>query len=120
MVVDATGGFDGGVGEFTPDSMSTVMTLRQYVRSDHERMRNEYGLSLVEIEGLYPKESYESRWYGYLSEEVNAGRLPSTRLWRSLTLHQQSGLLRTTRALGDNAFTHRLVSMTDQTRNDRT
>lgn len=103
----------------TTETMAPILTLLQYADREHRRMHAKYGVSLAEAARLYPVRGYGIEWFGYLRKQIEAGNVPSTRLWRSLSVHQQYGLLRTTRALRDDAFTRRLVSMTDQDRDRR-
>jgi hypothetical protein len=90
------------------------MTLRQYADARHQEIRTKYGTSLAEAARLYPVHSLHARWWKYLTEQIEAGNLPSTHLWRSLSHNQQRQLLRTHRALSDAAFTRSLVAMTAQ------
>lgn len=89
----------------------TILTLRQFAAADWHRMASEYGVTLTEARDLYPVDSYESDWFSHVLTRVNAGDLPSWRLWRSLTDHQRSHVLRVPRALRDNDFTRQLVNL---------
>lgn len=91
--------------------MTSIPTLRQYAQTEWERMRAEYGVTVAEASDLYPVTSFEADWFRATLASVDAGNVPSWQLWRSLTDHQRSHLLRTSRALRDDAFTRKLVAL---------
>ena len=88
-----------------------IPSLNQYAAAQWQRMREDYGTTITEDRELYPVSSWESTWYADVVKAVDAGVLPSGKLWRSLTDHQQHGLLRTHRALSDDEFARELVEL---------
>lgn len=88
-----------------------IPSLRQFAEQRWQDMREEYGVTLREVRELYPVPSFEGQWWATVRDAVEAGVLPSGKLWRSLTDHEQLHLLRTRRALGDAEFTRQLVDL---------
>lgn len=96
----------------TTAEVEAILTLRQFADREHRRLAVKYrDVTLAEIADLYPADGSTIRadWWDHVVANVEAGVLPSTRLWRSLDNRQQYALLRTTRALRDDAFTRALI-----------
>lgn len=94
--------------------MTAILTRRQFAAREHQRLATAYpDVTRAEIVDAYPADgsTIGQRWWTYLEGEVEAGHLPSTRLWRSLTDREQYALLRTHRALADDEFTGQLIAM---------
>lgn len=108
-LADTPTGREAAAEASAPPAPTRVPTLRQYAESRWTEMRQEYGTTLTEAKRLYPVSGFEAEWFRAVTAGVESGLVPSGKLWRSLTDHQQHGLLRTRRALSDQEFTRKLV-----------
>ena len=85
-----------------------MLTFNQFVDLQHRYIAGKYGITLVEAERECPACIYAADWEDYLLAEFNAGGDIPTRLWRSLPERLQRRVLRSRRALRDDALTHDL------------
>ena len=85
-----------------------MLTFKQYVDLQHSYIAAKYGISLAEAERACPAHIYSADWADYILREFNAGEDIPTRLWRSLPGRLQRRVLRSRRALRDDAVTHDL------------
>lgn len=85
-----------------------MLTFNQFVDMHHRRVAGKYGITLVEAERECPAHIYVADWEGYLLAEFNAGGDMPTRLWRALPGRLQRRVLRSHRALSDDALTRDL------------
>ena len=84
------------------------MTFNQFVDLQHRYIAAKYGISLAETERECPAHIYAADWEDHILHEFNAGEDMPTRLWRSLPERLQRRVLRSRRALRDDALTHDL------------
>ena len=84
------------------------MTFNQYVDLQHRYISAKYGISLAEAARECPAHIYSADWEGHIVSAFNAGEDIPTRLWRSLPERLQRRVLRSPRALRDDALTHYL------------
>lgn len=85
-----------------------MQTFNQFVDLQHRYIAAKYGLSLAEAERECPAHIYAADWEDYVLREFNAGADIPTRLWRSLPERLQRRVLRSRRALRDDAVTRDL------------
>ena len=85
-----------------------MQTFKQYVDLQHRYVSAKYGISLAESERECPAHIYAADWEEYIYNQFNAGEDIPTRLWRSLPERLQRRVLRSHRALKDDAVTHDL------------
>ena len=83
-------------------------TFNQFVDLQHRYIAAKYGISLVEAGQECPAHIYAADWEDYVLQQFNAGEDVPTRLWRSLPERLQRRVLRSRRALRDDALTHDL------------
>lgn len=93
-----------------------MLTLRQYVDKRQKEMAKKYDLSIREINEAYPRdcEMFRQDWWEFnvVKNFDKNGAEMNMHVWRSLDARQRFTLLRTTRALRDDALTHELASAT--------
>ena len=85
-----------------------MRTFKQYVDLQHRYISAKYDISLAEAERECPAHVYAADWEDYILHEFNAGEDIPTRLWRSLPERLQRRVLRSHRALSDDAVTRDL------------
>ena len=85
-----------------------MMTFNQFVDMHHRYVSAKYGISLAETARECPAHIYVADWEDYILHEFNAGEDIPTRLWRALPERLQRRVLRSRRALRDDALTHYL------------
>lgn len=85
-----------------------IKTFRQYVDEARRDAAIRYDISLAEAERELPEHRYTSEWRDYVIRTFNEGADIPTALWRSLDEGLQYRVLRSTRALRDDALTHNL------------
>ena len=85
-----------------------MMTFRQYVDLQHRYIAAKYSVSLAEAERECPAHIYAAAWEDHIVCAFNAGEDIPTRLWRSLPERLQRRVLRSPRALRDDALKHDL------------
>ena len=85
-----------------------MQTFKQYVDLQHRYIAAKYGISLAEAERECPAHIYAADWEDYIHNQFNAGEDIPTRLWRALPERLQRRVLRSRRALRDDALTHDL------------
>lgn len=82
-----------------------IKTFRQYVEDDHRKAARKHGITLAEATRELPEHLYVAEWRNHVVSTFNAGADISTALWRSLDEGLQYRVLRSTRALRDDALT---------------
>lgn len=85
-----------------------MMTFNQFVDLQHRYISAKYDVSLAEAERECPAHIYAADWEDHIICAFNAGEDIPTRLWRSLPERLQRRVLRSRRALRDDAVTHDL------------
>lgn len=103
---------EGGV--VAVEHAGRVPTFRQYVNAIHREAAVSCGLSVAEVSRDLPESMYHDEWLDHVVRSFDGGATITTRLWRSLSEGMQYRLLRSTRALRDEALTRELVSSSRQ------
>ena len=86
----------------------TIKTFRQYVEESRREAARKHDISLAEAARELPESRFSSEWRDYAVNMFNAGHDIPTRLWRSMDEGLQYRVLRSKRALQDDAITHEL------------
>ena len=87
-----------------------MLTFNQYVDLQHRYISAKYEISLAEAERECPAHIYAAAWEDHIVEGFNAGEDIPARLWRALPERLQRRVLRSHRALRDDAVTHDLLA----------
>lgn len=93
-------------------TMKRIKTFRQYARERRQEVARKNEMSFAEVEREMPDSAYAADWRDYVVSAFNAGAEMPTSLWRTLDEGLQYRLLRSSRALKDNALTRKLREMT--------
>lgn len=94
--------------------MTAILTLAQYADREQRSVAAHCKVTLAEVVGLYPRSHYVSEWASYTEKAFNDGGEFATGLWRSLDERHRYRILRSTRALRDDALTQRYIWLTSQ------
>lgn len=81
------------------DTMTTIMSFRQFADANRTAVRVAYGISVAESVELYPDGYLRELWWTYALREFNEGADFRTSVARGLDRHQLRALFRTTRGL---------------------
>ena len=85
-----------------------MMTFNQFVDLQHRYISAKYCISLAEAARERPAHIYSVDWEDHIISAFNAGEDIPTRLWRSFPERLQRRVLKSRRALRDDALTHDL------------
>lgn len=85
-----------------------IPTFRQYVKASRAAAMKEYGIDAREAAQELPDSRYSQEWRDLVVRTFNEGAAMPTRLWRSMDEGLQYRVLRSTRALRDDALTREL------------
>ena len=85
-----------------------MMTFNQFVDLQHRYIATKYGISLAETARECPAHIYAADWEDHIVSAFNAVEDIPARLWRSLPDRLQRRVLRSPRALRDDALTRDL------------
>lgn len=86
----------------------TVPTFRQYVDIQHRAAAARHGITLTEAATELPESIYRAEWRTHVVTLFNDGATLPTRLWRTFDEGLRYRILRSPRALRDDALTHAL------------
>lgn len=87
----------------------TVLTFRQYVDSARKALAVKYDLPMAEVTRESPDSRYAQEWRDYVVRTFNDGATIPTRMWRTLDEGLRYRVLRSPRALRDDALTRELA-----------
>lgn len=96
----------------TTTNTPRIKTFRQYVDEERRDAAGRYDITLAEATRELPEHRYVSEWRDYVVKTFNEGSDIPTALWRSLDEGLQYRVLRSTRALRDDALTNFLLRKT--------
>lgn len=85
-----------------------IPTFRQHVERRRRTAAARHGISLTEARQELPESAYLPEWRDHVVQAFNDGGDLPTRLWRSLDEGLRYRVLRSPRALRDDALTHHL------------
>lgn len=85
-----------------------MQTFAQYVDAQRRDAATRYELTLAEARVELPDHIYKAEWRKYVVQAFNEGGAISTRLWRTFDEGLQYRVLRSPRALRDDALTQEL------------
>lgn len=85
-----------------------IKTFRQYVEDARRSAARRHGVTMAEVTRELPEHHYEREWRDYVVRTFNDGGTIATALWCSFDEGVQYRVLRTPRALRDDALTHDL------------
>ena len=91
-----------------------IMTLRQYTDSEDRRAAEHFDVPLAEVRTSIPRRRRELEWREYVLAEFSHGATITTRIWRAIDPDLRRRILRTPRALRDDALTRDLLSKEDK------
>lgn len=85
-----------------------IKTFRQYVEDARKSAARRHGITLAEAVRELPEHRYAAEWRDHVVSAFTEGADIPTALWRSLDEGLQYRILRSPRALRDDALTHDL------------
>lgn len=86
----------------------TIPTFRQYVDGKRREAAARHGIPLTEAAAELPETIYRADWRAHVVQRFNDGDHLPTRLWRTLDEGLRYRILRSHRALRDDALTRQL------------
>lgn len=92
----------------TTTTTPRIKTFRQYVEDARDSAARKHGITKAEAARELPDHRYEAEWRDHVVKAFNEGGDIPTALWRSLDEGLQYRILRSPRALRDDALTHDL------------
>ena len=91
-----------------------IMTLRQYSDSKDRHAAKHFDVTLAEVRANIPRRRRELEWREYVLSEFCDGATITTRIWRAIDPDLRRRILRTPRALRDDALTRDLLGKEDK------
>lgn len=88
-----------------------ILTFKKYVEVKRRKTAERQNLPLAEVAREMPASIYTSAWSDYVVKTFREGGEITTAFWRSLDENLQRRILRSDRALRDNALTSHLRSL---------
>ena len=85
-----------------------IKTFRQYVEEARRNAMSKYGITMAVAVRELSENIYAAKWRNHVVSTFNDGADIPTALWRSLDEGLQYRILRSPRALRDDALTHNL------------
>lgn len=85
-----------------------IKTFHQYVEVARRNAASRHGITLAEATLELPEQRYVAEWRDHVVSTFNEGADIPTALWRSFDEGLQYRILRSPRALRDDALTHDL------------
>lgn len=90
-------------------STGQIPTLAEFIDQGSRALAREHGCTIRAARDHQLPGSWRTDWWRAFRDMFEAGALPSARLWRSLSDAEARTVLRSSRALRDDALTERLV-----------
>lgn len=87
-----------------------ILTFRQFVSERHVETAARQKMSVTQVRSEMPDFIYQNKWRDEVVKQFNNGAIISKRLWRTLDEGLRYRLMRSTRALRDDALTHEMLN----------